>query len=308
MMERELDTVQDEPAAGRPVGWKVRARKIGVRLLVWYLVWLCLALVLQRYILFPRSYAEVMENPGEGVPGLEQIWLETDQGQVEGWFVPGLGVSDERPGPVVFYAHGNAEVIDYFPYVLGSYLNRGVSLMLVEFRGYGRSAGSPSQKRITEDYVRFYDMIAARPDVDSDRIVFHGRSIGTGVVCSLARRRKPAAMILQSPFSSVKSIMAEYLVPPLLCRDPFDNAAVVREFDGPIMIMHGTRDEVIPFDHGKSLHAVAKAGLFHEFDCGHNDFPTDSDRYWRQVTEFLLDARILSSADIPEALRAAGQR
>jgi fermentation-respiration switch protein FrsA (DUF1100 family) len=292
------DEPESGPAAGSTAppakaGWRRRTRRIAVRILAWYLVWICMALVLQRAVLFPRSYAQTMDSPGEGVVGLEQIWLETDEGNVEGWFVPGRGVTADRPGPLVIYAHGNAEVIDYFPYVLAPYTARGVSLMLIEFRGYGRSAGSPSQKRITEDYVHFYDLIATRPEVDRDRIIFHGRSVGAGVVCSLARHRSPAMMILQSPFSSVRSMMARYLVPPFLCLDPFDNAAVVRQFDGPILIMHGRRDEVIPFAHGRSLHALATAGVFSEFDCGHNDFPTDSDRYWNETFGFLEEHGIL---------------
>lgn len=274
--------------------WKQRLKRIAVPLLIGYIIWLGVASVLQRYILFPRQFTTVMADAGEGVPGLERIWLDTDQGKVEGWFIPGRAVSAAAPGPVVFYAHGNAEVIDYFPYVLAPYLERGVSIMLVEYRGYGRSEGSPSQTRITDDYIRFYDMTAARPEVDKDRIIFHGQSIGSGVVCSLALHRPPAAMILQSPFSSVRSMMGKYLVPPFLCRDPFDNTAVVRELDRPILIMHGTRDEVIPFAHGRNLHGVAKNGLFCEYDCGHNDFPMESSRYWQDIDTFLRKHEIIA--------------
>jgi len=237
--------------------------------------------------------AAAMNNPGEGVAGLEKLWIDTDQGRVEGWFIPGQGVSRESPGPLVIYAHGNAELIDYYPYVLAPYTQRGVSLLLPEFRGYGRSAGSPSQKRITGDFVRFYDLAAVRPEVDRQRIIFHGQSVGTGVVCALALHREPAAMILQSPFSSVKSMMARYLVPPFLVLDPFDNAAVVRELDRPMLIMHGSRDEVIPFAHGRGLHGMARQATFCEYDCGHNDFPIELPRYWQEIGDFLRDQGLI---------------
>lgn len=282
----------DAPPSAAPAR-KQRLRRLGVRVLVWYIVWLCVAMFIQRSILFPRHLVETMEDPGEGVAGLEKMWLDTDQGKAEAWFVPGQGVSGASPGPVVFFAHGNAEVIDFYPYVLQPYVDLGVSLALLEYRGYGRSAGSPSQKRLTEDAVRFYDMIAARPDVDRDRIVFHGRSIGTGVACALAAHRKPAALILLSPFSSVRSMMAKYLVPPFLCLDPFDNAAVVRELDRPILIMHGNRDEIIPFHYGRGLGDLAKRGQFCEYDCGHNDFPIDSPRYWKDIETFLRESGIV---------------
>jgi fermentation-respiration switch protein FrsA (DUF1100 family) len=302
---RARATKSSQPAdpASRPTG-RQRLKAIAVRVLLWYMVWISVAAVFARSILFPRHYAQVMESPGEGVPGLERLWLETDQGKVEGWFVPGEGVSADSPGPVAFFAHGNAEVIDDYPYVLEPYRKRGVSIMLVEFRGYGRSAGSPSQKRITEDYIRFYDMIAARPEVDKSRIIFHGRSVGTGVVCALAAERKPAALILQSPFKSVRSMMARYLIPPFLCFDPFDNEAVIRSLDRPILILHGNRDEVIPFSHGQGLSRLVEGCKFHEYDCGHNDFPIDSDRYWEDVMEFLTDHDIL--APLPGEGQAAG--
>lgn len=274
---------------------KQRLKSLGKRLLVWYLIWLCLALVLQRRILFPRHFTEAMADAGEGVAGLERSWIETDQGKVEAWFVPGKGVSAASPGPVVFFAHGNAEVIDDYPYILQPYLDRGVSLALVEFRGYGRSEGSPSQKRLTEDTVKFYDIVAARPDVDKSRIVFHGRSVGGGVACSLANHRKPAAMILQSPFRSFKSMAARYLIPSFLCLDPFDNATVVRALDRPVLILHGNRDEVIPFHHGQGLSKLVEGCKFSEYDCGHNDFPMDSDRYWEDIDAFLRASDVISS-------------
>src|SRR5688500_14887424 len=87
--------------------WKTRLRRLTVRLVIWYAVWLCIAVALQRYIVFPRYYAQVMEDAGEGVAGLQKTWLETEQGKVEMWFVPGEGVTPSSPGPAVLYAHGN---------------------------------------------------------------------------------------------------------------------------------------------------------------------------------------------------------
>src|SRR5688572_30832441 len=122
---------------------------------------------------------------GEGIAGLERLHV----GPVEGWFLPAYGVAAGRPGPAVIFAHGNAEIIDPYALELEPYRRMGVSVLLPEFRGYGRSGGEPSEEGITDDFVAFHDLLAARPDVDPSRIVFHGRSLGGGVVCALAARR-----------------------------------------------------------------------------------------------------------------------
>ena len=93
------------------------------------------------------------------------------------------------------------------------WVNIWVRVLLPEYRGYGRSAGSPSQRAITEDLIAFYDLLARRPEVDAQRVVFHGRSLGGGAVCDLARHRKPAAVILMSTFTSMKRMAPRYLVP-----------------------------------------------------------------------------------------------
>lgn len=264
-----------------------------VRLLIIYLIWLIVASCLQRYVLFPRQLARVDPTAANHVVGLVKLTIETEQGSVEGWFIPGEGVSEQLPGPVVFFAHGNAETMDLFVPIAQRYVDLGVSVMLVEYRGYGRSAGSPSQKKITSDYLQFYDLIAARSDVDKDRIVYHGRSVGAGVICALARERKPAAMILQSPFTSVKRMAGRFLVPPILVWDPFDNVDVMRSYDGPVLIVHGAHDEIIPVSHGRKLAGVAKNAKIIEYDCGHNDFPMMSRSFWDDIDAFLRETNIL---------------
>ncbi len=282
------------------IGWLLK------RLLMAYLLWGGLLFLLQRRILFPKQMTPSLEQPGLGVRGLEQLWRPTPVGPVEAWFLPGHGVSEAQPGPAVLFAHGNAELIEYCADEMNAYRRMGISVLLPEFRGYGRSAGQPSESAIVMDFTGFYDDLVRRPEVDASRIVFHGRSLGGGVVCSLAARREPAALILQSTFTSVRSFAHGYLLPGFLIRDPFDNLDHLKALRCPIFIAHGTRDSMIPFSHGQKLYAAAQArqqndspnaappfSILLAYDSDHNDFPANSPAYFQEIEEFLRKADIL---------------
>ena len=249
---------------------------------------------LQRAILFP-TWAVSAPAQSEGEQDKEQLWLSTRKGRVEAWFLAGRGVSQAEPGPLVIFAHGNGEIIDHWPQTLDHYRQLGVSVLLPEFRGYGRSGGSPSEQGIVQDYVAFYDQVTARPDVDARRVVFHGRSLGGGVVCGLAKQRKPAALILQSTFTSVADLAAEkYLIPRFLIRDPFDSVEAVRGLDSPLLIIHGRDDELIPISHAHTLRAAAKRAELLVLPGGHNDTPRSWPELWKEIDAFLESAEILS--------------
>ena len=128
--------------------------------------------------------------------GVESIWIRgSGTPGVEAWFIPGKGVSSETPGPVLVFAHGNGELIDD-NLDLKWIAELGTSVLLVEYRGYGRSTGSPSQSSIVSDTNTFMKMLKARPDVDVERIGYMGRSIGSGVLAQVAIDHPPAAMIM----------------------------------------------------------------------------------------------------------------
>ena len=207
--------------------------------------------------------------------------------------LPGQGASKDRPGPAVIFAHGNGELIDHWPEPLAELRRMGVSVLMPEYRGYGRTPGWPSQEAITEDYVKFYDLLAARPEVDRRRIVFFGRSLGGGAVCSLARQRKPRAMILMSTFTSVTRMARRYLVPSFLVRDPFDNLTAVSQLDIPLLIVHGRQDSLVPYEHGQKLHAAARQSELVTYEADHNDCPPNWSAFWGDLRRFLQKAEIL---------------
>src|SRR5690606_14605281 len=102
------------------------------------------------------------------------------------------------------------------------YRELGLAVLLVEYPGYGRSGGSPSEASITRAALAAYDRLVARADIDPARIVLHGRSLGGGVVAVLSDARAAAALVLESSFTGVTAFASGMLLPPLLVRDPFD--------------------------------------------------------------------------------------
>lgn len=285
----------------RPVSRRARPRAALTALalaLTFALLAMPLLTSLQRALLFHPRAAPTDERAAERVPGLERWWLETEQGPVEAWFVPGAGASREHPAPAVIYAHGNAEVIDPLPEWLAPYRAMGVSLLLPEYRGYGRSAGTPSERAIREDLVAFRDRLAARDDVDTTRIVYHGVSLGGGAVAQLARERRPAALILQSTFTSVADIAwQQFRAPRFLIADPFDSLAALQGCRCPALVLHGRRDTLIPHAHGERLHRALAGSVLRSCDAGHNDLPSPDLDYWGEIRRF-LDSSVITRSSV----------
>jgi hypothetical protein len=120
-----------------------------------------------------------------------------------------------------------------------------------------------------------------------------GRSLGGGAVCALAAERPSAALILLSTFSSVRACASSFFVPGFLVLDPFDNRRVVGSYSQPVLVMHGTRDNLIPHSQGVALARAARLGKMISYDCHHNDCPPSWQKFWRDVESFLIYCGII---------------
>jgi len=269
--------------------------KIATWTFLLYLAFCCFLFVMQRRIIFPRSQIPYTPGTGKDIPGIEKIWLTTSSGKVETWFMPPLLHHSTEPAPAVIFGHGNAELIDFCPEELKWFPELGIGVLLIEYPGYGRSEGSPSQKSITEAFIAGYDLLVSRKDVDSARIILFGRSVGCGAVCALAANKPSSALILQSPFTSVRAFASKFLAPGFIVRDPFDNIAVVGAYTGPVLIIHGKYDDIIPFSHGKALYKKVRNGKMIVYDCGHNDCPPNQEIFRQDIKTFLGDAGIIKN-------------
>ena len=262
-------------------------------LLLLYVGYCVLLFLFQRQILFPRHLVSRPSVSDPQIAGLQKLWLDAGFGRVEAWFLPPSTDRPAAPVPAVIFGHGNGETIDIWPESLSGFTRLGIALLLVEYPGYGSSAGSPSQESIAQTFTAAYDDLVARKDIDPSRIIFLGRSLGGGAVCALAQRRSAAALILMSTFTSVRSFAKQFLFPSFLVRDPFDNLSVIQKYTGPLLILHGRNDEVIPFSHGRKLYETAQNGKMIAYEAGHNDCPPDWTVFWRDVAGFLRDVGLI---------------
>ncbi len=250
------------------------------------LTWVAAVWSLQRSVLFPRPPAPSV-SPAAGRSDVEIVRLGSDG--VEAWFLPptgpgiGGGGNAAGTGPALIFTHGNGELIDYWLDPFERVRAWGVGVLLVEYPGYGRSGGMPSEASIVRTMADAWDHLAGRPEVDPGRIIAWGRSLGGGAACGLVARRRVAALILESSFTSVGPLGRRYGLFGPLVRDPFDNLEAVKAYDGPVLVLHGERDGIIPAQHGRELAAAADDSELHLFPCGHNDCPTP----WSEVREFL---------------------
>ena len=264
-----------------------------------YGLWCALLYFTQERLIFPRHFA------GPATPGLprepfiESWWIEPVPGQrVEAWFVRAPAGDERRgaPTPLTLFFHGNGELIEHSLDLAAMYRSWGFHVLVVEYRGYGRSGGKPGQRAIVADARTFLDRALARDDVDADRVIYHGRSLGAGVACALLATRKPAALVIESAFASVPAMARRYLVPTLLVRHPFRNDRALADFDCPVLIMHGRRDGIVPVSHGRRLHEIASRSVYVEVNAGHNDFPPDWRGYERKIRDFLSRENVVPGA------------
>lgn len=256
-------------------------------ILIIYIAYVLILFFMQRHMIFPGRALKSGDFQTHWVQDDQKHWIETNSGKVEAWFFRTRNRTRLPFTPVIIFAHGNFELIDFCQAETQEMNQLGADVLLMEFPGYGRSAGKPSEASITDAYVRAYDWLINTQNVNPQHIIGFGRSLGGGAICALAGKRPLRAMILQSTFSSVRSFARQYLVPSLLTRDPFDNVAVVHSFDNPTLIIHGKHDEIIPYKHAKILAESAPQATLISYDCAHNDCPPDWEAYWKLIAEFL---------------------
>src|SRR3990172_9418355 len=175
----------------------------------------------QRWVLFPAPFAAGSVQTDE--LGIERTWVEQPGLRAEAWLLPARRASGGAP--LLVFAHGNGELIDHWAREFETAREWGLAVLLVEYPGYGRSAGTPSEDSITRAFVAAYDWALSQPGVDGRRVVGWGRSLGGGAICALARQRPLAALVLESTFTSVRAMAARFGPPGLPPRAPLGNPA-----------------------------------------------------------------------------------
>ncbi len=189
--------------------------------------------------------------------------------RVEAWL---LWPETAPPKGLIVHAHGNGEAIELNEEAFLAYVkNDGWAVLMPEYRGYGRSGGSPSKHAIVEDFEYFLERVLENHPALRSRLVYHGHSLGGGVVAELARRIPPHGMILESTFTSVADAARDLLrVPSFLIWDNYDVSGFLKTYTGPVLLIHGTQDEVIGHHHAERNRALARDVELLSFAGQHN--------------------------------------
>ena len=258
-------------------------RRIVALFLVAYAGYALLIFLVQRTFIYPGVKLPAATVPLAG--GIRPEIISFTGGGKGLLFVDRPAVSRRQPALLVF--HGNNELAVDLLHHFTSVLQRGVALMLVEYPGYGGVPGSPTEMSLTGAALAAYDYLAGRDDIDSARITAFGRSLGGGVACALARKRQLRGLVLQSTFTSLRPFSTRYLVPGFLARDVYDNKKALRSLRIPVLLLHGTEDRVVPFDHGRQLADAAANARLVPFRAGHSDI-MDLYGFWDEVYRYVL--------------------
>ncbi|MEA3508385.1 MAG: alpha/beta hydrolase [Synergistota bacterium] len=220
-----------------------------------------------RIIYQPRERL-VMTPADVGIP-YEDLMLETDDGVVvNAWFLP-----LEHSEKALLFCHGNAGNMSHRMESLAVFRRLGFNVLLFDYRGYGKSGGSPSEEGFYQD-ARAALAELRRRGFEPAKTVFFGRSLGGAVAARMTLEETPAALVLESTFTSLPAMGARYfpfLPARLILRDRFDTLSVIGCIRCPVLVVHSPEDEIAPFDHGKRLFEAAEGPKqFLEIHGNHN--------------------------------------
>ncbi|MBI3006584.1 MAG: alpha/beta hydrolase [Ignavibacteriales bacterium] len=265
-------------------------RQILVAAIAAILIWTLIAMLFEeKFIYFPTRYPGGLYEESRFIPDVVDCWITTeDSVRIHAWFAP----SDSAIATLVM-SHGNAGNISHRIDIIRRLQSSGFNVLMFDYRGYGRSEGSPSESGIYKDGRATFDYARSLRGVDTNKIIVWGTSLGGAVAVDVATQRRPAGMILESTFSSaadVAKVAYPFLPVHLVIQTRLNSFDKIPDVHIPILCMHGDRDSIIPFELGKKLHERANPPK--EFytirGADHNDtYIVGGKEYIQTVKEFV---------------------
>ncbi|WP_233246082.1 alpha/beta hydrolase [Coraliomargarita sinensis] len=209
--------------------------------------------------------------------------LKTADGEsISAYFLEAPGSKD-----VLFYSHGNGEDIGDIRTLLQEFKKKGISALAYDYPGYGTSSGEPSEQGVYAAAEAAFRYLTDKRGYSPESITLYGRSLGSGPSCWLAERYRVAGLILDGAFSSTFRVITNIKLLPF---DKFDNLAILPELDCPVLLIHGTDDNVVPFAHAlRNENALNKPPetLWVEGADHNNHIELAGDHYWNVVQNFI---------------------
>ncbi len=221
-----------------------------------YLGFLLTLYAFQRKLQY-HPHAERVAPSEYGLKEVEEVAFDTEDGErIRAWFAKAQG---DRP--TFLYFHGNAEAIQHRWERVKLFTENGYGILIISYRGFAGSTGTPTETGLHLDAkgaLRFLEVKGLQPK----DIIYFGESLGSGVTVPLAVKHPPAALVLDSPFTSAADVGQHaywYFPTKYLMKDKFDSLTVAAKIVSPTFIFHGDDDAVVPFEFGQELFAAIKA-------------------------------------------------
>lgn len=240
-----------------------------------------------RFIFFPPRYPAGFSK-AYGLE-FEEVWITAQDGvRLNAWFLP----QPSNP-KVLLWFHGNAENIGMGLDHMKAFSRMKVNVLAVDYRGYGKSEGSPNEAGVYRDGDAAYRYLVESRGFRPREVFIYGHSLGGAVAIDVAARRECGGLIVESSFTTAGDMARRMFHIPFseyIPRSRFDSLAKIALVRAPVLVIHGTRDRVIPFSMGQKLfQAAPPPKSFLAIEGAEHDDPyvVGGDMYWQRLTEFV---------------------
>nr|WP_243658868.1 alpha/beta fold hydrolase [Tamaricihabitans halophyticus] len=233
------------------------------------------AYLFQRKLIYLPSTGTVAPA-NEVLPGARDVsFVASDGVRLRGWYLPARATVAGEPAATVLVAAGNGGDRSLRAPLASALAERGLSVLLFDYRGYGDSEGSPSEEGLLRDARAAHDFLVGELGAPADELRYFGESLGAAVLTRLAAERPPAAMVLRSPFTELADVAARqypFLPARWLLKDRFPVAELARRIQTPTTVVFGSADSIVPAEQSRAVAEAFPNGTAIEVPgADHND-------------------------------------
>ncbi len=262
----------------------------GLLLIILLMYALLLVSCENKIIYHPYKYPDGFWDPQSVGINVEDVYFSSADGlKLHAWFVP-----VPKPVATLLWFHGNAGNISHRLDNIQRLLPLNLNVFIFDYRGYGRSEGTPDEKGIYLDSQAAYDVLVKTKNIPPEKLFLFGRSLGGVCAAKVAQTNPAAGLIMESVFTSARD-MAGKLFPflPLgkMIRSKMDAVGMVPGLTMPKLFLHGTQDEIVPYKLGRKLFAAAADPKeFYDIEgAGHNDtYIVGGEAYFQAIRKFIV--------------------
>ncbi len=219
---------------------------------------------------------------------IEKIKVQTQDGlDLLGWFHE----KDIKKYKTILYFHGNAGSLENRIHKLNHFRDMNVNFLIIAWRGFSGNQGKPSETGLYKDGESAIKWLLKK-GVDEKNIVIYGESLGTGVATHLSQNKKFAGVILETPFTSMIDAAKKfypYIPVGLLLKDKFENKNKIKNIKSPILIMHGEKDQIVPFEMGRKMFEIANEPKYSYFTKYDNHMMEYDESLVKALNSFLIN-------------------